>query len=459
MNNNFNKYTESNKDKFLRELIEFLKIPSISNNPDNSKDVKKCSQWLKEHVDNIGLRNSKIFETKGHPIVYAEWLEAGKDKPTILVYGHYDVQPVDPIELWESPPFEPLLKDNKIYARGSADDKGQVFIHLKAIETHLKVNGTLPINLKLILEGEEEIGSPNLENFLNENKEMLSADYVIISDTSMYNKNTPSICYGLRGLTYMQIDVIGPNRDLHSGTFGGGIENPINALADIISKLKDDKGKILIDGFYDDVVELSVKEREEFKRLPFDEIKYKEELGVDNLHGESGYTTIERVSARPTLDCNGIWGGYQGEGAKTVLPSIAGVKISMRLVPNQDPQKIASLFESYIKKISPNTVKVKVSYLHGGKPAVTDINNPAINAAAESLKKSFETEPVYFKEGGSIPIVNSFKEKLGADSVLLGFGLPDDNIHSPNEKFDIDNFYKGITTIVLYYQELNKIKR
>lgn len=451
------KYIESNKDRYLEELKDFLSIPSISNEEAHKDDVKKACSWLEGHLKGIGLDNVTVHETEGHPIVYADCMKAGNDKPTVLVYGHYDVQPVDPLDLWTNPPFEPTVIGNKIYARGSADDKGQIFIHIKSIEAHLKNNGKLPINLKVIFEGEEEIGSTNLYKFLEKQKDLLKADYVVISDTSMYKDNMPSICYGLRGLCFMQIDITGPNRDLHSGTFGGGVHNPINALAEIISKLKDDKNRILIDGFYDDVVALTQKERDEFKRLPFDEKKYKMDLEVEELHGEEGFTTIERVSARPTLDCNGIWGGYQGQGAKTVLPSVAGAKVSMRLVPNQDPDKVAELFEKYVMKIAPKSVKVKVTSLHGGKPSVTAIDTPAIKAAVKALKDAFGVDPVFFKEGGSIPIVNSFNEVLGADAILLGFGLPDDNIHSPNEKFDLNNFYKGISTVAYYYDELSKI--
>jgi acetylornithine deacetylase/succinyl-diaminopimelate desuccinylase-like protein len=452
------KYIESNKERYLEELKEFLRIPSISNEEANKSDVRKAAEWLESHLKNIGLENVKVFETEGHPIVYADWLNAGNNVPTVIIYGHYDVQPVDPLDLWTDPPFEPVVKGNKIYARGSADDKGQIFIHIKSLEAHLKNTGKLPINVKVVFEGEEEIGSVNLEKFIKVEQDRLKADYVIISDTSMYTDNLPSICYGLRGLCFMQIDLIGPNRDLHSGSFGGGVNNPINVLAEMINKLKDDKGKILIDGFYDDVMNLTEKEREEFKRLPFDEKEYMKDLNVIELFGEEGYTTVERVSARPTLDCNGIWGGYQGQGAKTVLPSVAGAKISMRLVPNQDPDKVAKLFENFIYKIAPKSIKVKVTSLHGGKPSVTAIDTPAIKAAVTSLKKAFGVEPVFFKEGGSIPIVSSFKETLGADAILLGFGLPDDNIHSPNEKFDLGNFYKGISTVAYYYEELSKIK-
>lgn len=451
------KYINENIGRFIEELKDFLKIPSISNSPENKIDVDNCAKWLKEQIKNIGFNKVEIYNTPGHPIVYAENLEAGSDKPTALVYGHYDVQPVDPLDLWTNPPFEPIIREGKIYARGTTDDKGQVFIHIKSLETYLKVNKSLPINIKLFIEGEEEIGSPNLVKFINDNKGLLKCDIVVISDTSMYARGLPSICYGLRGLAYMQIDITGPNRDLHSGSYGGGVDNPINALSEIITKLKDEKGKVLIDGFYDDVIPLSQKERDEFARLPFNEEEFKKDLDIPEVFGEEGYTTTERLSARPTLDCNGIWGGFQGEGAKTVLPSKAGTKISMRLVPNQDPKKIAKLFIDYVNKIAPKTVKLVVTDLHGGKPSVTPIDTPAIKAALVSLKSGYGVDPVFMKEGGSIPIVNSFKEILGADTVLLGFGLPDENAHSPNEHLDLDNFHKGILSITHYFNELSKI--
>jgi acetylornithine deacetylase/succinyl-diaminopimelate desuccinylase-like protein len=451
------KYINENSDRFIKELKEFLKIPSISNNPENKKDIENCANWLANHIKEIGFEKADIYNTQGHPIVYAEYMKAGKDKPTVLIYGHYDVQPVDPLELWTNPPFEPTIIKGKIYARGTTDDKGQLFIHLKSLEAYFKNDNSLPVNVKLLFEGEEEVGSANLEKFLEDNKSLLKCNLVVISDTSMYAKGLPSICYGLRGLAYMQIDITGPNKDLHSGSYGGAVENPINALANIITKLKDERGKILIDGFYDDVIPLSDKEREEFKRLPYDEKEFKKELEVDEVYGEEGYTTTERLSARPTLDCNGIWGGFQGEGAKTVLPAKAGAKISMRLVPNQDPKKIEKLFINFVNKISPKTVKVEVTGLHGGKPSVTPIDTPAIKAALVALKKGFGVEPVFMKEGGSIPIVNSFKEILEADTVLLGFGLPDENAHSPNEHLDLDNFHKGILSITHYFKELSKI--
>lgn len=451
------KYIEDNRDLFVDELKEFLKIPSVSTNPENVKDVRNCAEYVKKQLIKIGMENVNIHETPGHPIVFGEWLKAGKDKPTILIYGHYDVQPVDPVDLWTDPPFEPTIRGENIYARGSADDKGQVFIHMKSIESHLKNNGKLPVNIKFIIEGEEEIGSVNLDNFIDKNKDLLKCDYVVVSDTAMFDYNVPSICYGLRGLAYMQVEVTGPNRDLHSGSFGGAVNNPINALAHIICKLKDEKGKILIDGFYDDVLDLTEKERLEYTKLPFDEKKYMEGLETEELFGEEGYSTLERASGRPTLDCNGIWGGFQGDGAKTVLPSKAAAKISMRLVPNQDPEKIEKLFTEYVKKISPKSVKVNVKSLHGGKGAITPIDSPGVDAAVEALKKGFGKEPVFTREGGSIPVVNTFQTLLNAPTILLGFGLPDENAHSPDEHLNLTNFHKGILSIAHYFNELSKI--
>ncbi len=446
------KYINQNKDKFVDELKEFLKIPSISTNPENSNDVRKCAEYVKSQLDEIGLENVKLYETPGHPIVYGEWLNAGKGKPTILIYGHYDVQPVDPVELWTDPPFSPTIRNGNIYARGSADDKGQVYIHIKSLQAHFINNKSLPVNIKFLIEGEEEIGSENLDAFIENNKELLKCDYVVVSDTAMFDRDVPSICYGLRGLAYMQVDVTGPNRDLHSGSFGGAVDNPINALAHIICKLKDDNGKILIEGFYDDVRQLTPKEREEYSKLPFDEKRYKKDLEIDELFGEEGYTTLERASGRPTLDCNGIWGG-----AKTVLPSKAGAKISMRLVPDQQPEKIEKLFAEYVKKISPKSVKVKISSLHGGKGAITPIDSPAMGAAVEALRKGFGKEPVFMREGGSIPVVNTFQTLLGAPTILLGFGLPDENAHSPDEHLNLTNFHKGILSISHFLNELSKI--
>lgn len=452
------KHINDNRINFIEELKRFLEIPSISTNPENKEDVKKCAEYVRDELNNIGLENVKIYETPGHPIVYGEWLKAGKDKPTVLIYGHYDVQPVDPVELWTDPPFQPTIKGENIYARGSADDKGQVFIHMKSIQSHMLINKSLPLNIKFLIEGEEEIGSVNLDKFIYDNKELLKCDYVVVSDTAMFDHDVPSICYGLRGLAYMQVEVTGPNRDLHSGSFGGAVNNPINALAHIICKLKNDKGKILIDGFYDDVLELTEKERSEYARLPFDEKKYMKGLETDELFGEEGFTTLERASGRPTLDCNGIWGGFQGEGAKTVLPSKAYAKISMRLVPNQEPEKIEKLFTEYVKKISPKSVKVEVKSLHGGKGAITPIDSPGVNAAVEALKKGFGKSPVFVREGGSIPVVNTFQTLLKSPTILLGFGLPDENAHSPDEHLNLNNFHRGILSIAHYFNELSKIK-
>lgn len=453
----FNKYIDSNKDRFLDELKKFLSFPSISTNQENKQDVLNCANYLKDHMSSIGLKNAALYPTNGHPIVYSEWLEAGTDKPTVLIYGHYDVQPVDPIELWTSPPFDAEIRGENIYARGSADDKGQVFVHLKAIESYLKNNVPLPINIKLIIEGEEEIGSEHLDEFVEKNTDLLKCDIIVVSDTSMFSKDIPALGYALRGLCYMQVDVTGPNRDLHSGQFGGSVENPINALANMISKMKDENGKILIDGFYDNVMPLSTEETENFKKLPFDDKEYAKSLGVEELSGEKGYSTLERIWTRPTLDCNGIWGGFTGEGAKTVLPSKASAKISMRLVPNQDPDKIAELFTKYVNKIAPRSVKVNVYGLHHGKPWISPIESKWNKAAARALKAGFGKDPVYMREGGSIPIVFTLEKFLKAPVVLLGFGLPDENAHSPDEHFNLNNFFNGILTTAVFYQELSNV--
>ena len=398
------------------------------------------------------MENIKIIETKGHPLVYADWLHA-PGKPTVLVYGHYDVQPVDPIDLWNSPPFEPTIKDGKIYARGATDDKGQMLMHVKSVEAYMKTEGSLPLNIKFIIEGEEEIGSHNLEEFVNKNKDMLKCDAVLISDTALYSPGTPTLTYGLRGLCYMEVEVTGPNRDLHSGTFGGGVDNPVNVLADMISKLKDNNGRIKIPGFYDNVVKLTKKERDNFKALPFSERKYAQSLGVKELKGEKGYSTLERIWARPTLDCNGIYGGFTGEGAKTVLPSKATAKISMRLVPNQDPKKIAKLFKSYINKIAPKSVKLNVKDLHGAYPIATSLDDKATIAASNALAKVFGKKTVFMREGGSIPIVVVFAKKLKASPVLMGMGLNTENLHSPNEHFNLNHFHLGILSSAQFMKE------
>ncbi len=449
-------FIESSKDRYESELKEFLRIPSISTSPEHNSETRRCAEWVADELKRIGLNNVQIMETAGHPVVYGERLDGGKDATTVLFYGHYDVQPVDPLNLWTNPPFEPTIIGDNIYARGSVDDKGQVLMQLKAIEAHLRVSGAMPVNVKVIIEGEEEIGSPNLDKFLSDNKELLRCDTVLVSDTPMFGYDQPSLCYGLRGLCYMQVEVTGPNRDLHSGFFGGAVENPINALAVMISKLKDENGLILIDGFYDNVTPLSEIERKEFARLPFDQKAFINDLETDASPGEEGYTELERMWARPTLDCNGIWGGFTGEGAKTVLPSKAYAKISMRLVPNQTPDEIAKKFEAYINKIKPAGITLKIIDLHGGMPAATPIDSDGMNAARKALKQVFGKEPFLTREGGSIPIVNSFTTILGAPTVLMGFGLPDQNAHSPNEKMNLNNFHRGVKCGALFYENLKK---
>ncbi|MBM4166673.1 MAG: dipeptidase [Ignavibacteria bacterium] len=451
-------FIETNKQRYLNELKELISIPSVSSQPQRSNEMKRCADWISNHLKSIGMNNIKIMPTAGHPVVYADWLNA-PGKPTILLYGHYDVQPEDPVNLWKTPPFEMTERDGNLYARGTADDKGQIFIHMKALEAVLTNEGNLPCNIKIIFEGEEEIGSEHLEPFVKEHKDMLKADIVLISDSSMFKKGVPSICYSLRGLSYMQVEVTGPKGDLHSGSFGGSVHNPIQALCEMIASLHDKNGRITIPGFYNDVRKLSKEERASFAKLPFKEKEYAKELGVKELYGEKGFTSLERVWARPTLECNGIWGGYTGEGAKTVLPAKAFAKISMRLVADQNSQKMAKLFEKHFRKIAPKTVTVGVKFLHGGEAAITPIDSPAVQAAVTALEKGFGKKPLYQREGGSIPIVVQFKQILGLDTVLLGFGLPDENAHAPNEFINLDNFFGGIRTSAHYYYEFaNSIK-
>ncbi len=446
-------YIEANKERYLKELTEFLSIPSVSSQKDHDGDMMKCAQWVADQMKTIGMESVQILPTGGHPLVYGNWLHS-PGKPTVLFYGHYDVQPVDPLNLWTSPPFEATIRGENLYARGSSDDKGQVFIHFKAIEAYMKQVGSLPVNIKLLIEGEEEVGSENLDRFVKEHKEMLKADLVLISDSGMYAKGVPSICYSLRGLSYMEVEVTGPNRDLHSGSFGGSVHNPVQALCELIASLHDKNGKVTVKGFYDSVRPLTKAERVSFKKLPFSDKKYAKELGVKQLYGEKGFTTLERVWARPTLECNGIWGGYTGEGAKTVLPAKAFAKISMRLVPDQTSAEVAKLFEKHFRKIAPKTIDVKVRMLHGGEAAITPIDSPGVKAAVAALEKGFGKKPLYQREGGSIPIVVQFKNILGLDTVLLGFGLPDENAHSPDEFINLDNFFGGIRTSAYFYNEL-----
>jgi acetylornithine deacetylase/succinyl-diaminopimelate desuccinylase-like protein len=406
----------------------------------------------------IGLENVRPMDTPGNPIVYGEWLGAS-DAPTILYYGHYDVQPVDPLDLWQSPPFEATVRDGEIFARGAADDKGQVFMHFKALEAHLKQAGRLPVNFKMILEGEEEVGSSNLESFIRDNKSLLAADVVVISDTGMFDRGVPSLCYGLRGISYFQIDVRGTNSDLHSGTFGGGVANPAIVLAQMLAQMKDRGGRVKIPGFYDAVRPLSDEERAEFKKLPFNEVRYRKDLGAPRLFGETGYSTLERVSARPTFEVNGLLSGFTGEGAKTVLPAVAMAKVSMRLVPDQEPDRIGDLFDAYVKKIAPKTVEVKLTRMHGGKPWMASLDNPFVQAAGRAIERGFGKRPVFTREGGSIPVVATFQEELGLPSVLFGIGLPDDRIHAPNEKLDLGNFFNGVIASAFLYDEIAQLRR
>ena len=449
------KYINSNRNLYIKELMDFLRIQSISTDQDHKADMLKCASFVSKKLETAGMKKVRIIKTKGHPLVYGEWLDA-PGKPTVLIYGHYDVQPVDPIELWNSPPFEPTIRGGKIYARGATDDKGQMYIHIKSVEAFMRKAGKLPLNVKFIIEGEEEIGSRSLEEFLEKNKKLLKSDVVLISDTALFGPGIPTITLGLRGIAYLEVEVIGPNRDLHSGTFGGAVANPINILADMISKMMDNNGHIVIPGFYDDVLKISRKERESFKNLKFSDKQYAKELGVRELKGEKGYSTLERTWIRPSLDCNGIIGGFTEDGAKTVLPSKVKAKFSMRLVPNQDPIKIARLFTAYVKKIAPKSVKVKVKDLHGGSPTVISINDKATIAASKAMAKAFNRKTVYMREGGSIPIVTLFTKELKAAPVLMGLGLNTENLHSPNEHFDLNHFLLGILSSAYFLDEYSK---
>jgi acetylornithine deacetylase/succinyl-diaminopimelate desuccinylase-like protein len=446
-----------NRDRYLEELKALLAIPSISALPEHAGDVKRCADWCADEMRRIGLQHVRLIDTPGNPVVYGDWLEA-EGAPTILFYGHYDVQPVDPLDLWESPPFEATIRDGEIYARGSADDKGQVFMHFKAVEAHLKQNGRLPVNIKFILEGEEEVGSVNLDEFIRSHKGELAAEVVVISDSGMFARGVPSICYGLRGLVYFQLDLRGSNTDLHSGSFGGAVANPAMVLSQVLAQMKDRGGRIKIPGFYDDVVPLQEDERKAWASLPFNEKQYRKDFGIPKLFGESGYATLERTWARPTFEVNGLLSGFTGEGAKTVLPAVAMAKVSMRLVPNQSPDTIAHLFEEYVKKVTPKTVALKVTRMHGGKPWMTSYDNPFVQAAARAIEQGFGQKPVFTREGGSIPVVSTFQEELGLPSVLFGVGLPDENAHAPNEKLDVGNFHGGIIASAILYDEIAKTR-
>lgn len=451
------KYIDDNIDSFQEQLFDLLRIPSVSTDSARKPYVKKAAEFLINQLKEIGLDDVTLHETKGHPIITAQKI-THDDKPTVLIYGHYDVQPPDPEELWDTPPFEPTVKNGRVYARGSSDDKGQSYTHIKSVESFLKTGTKLPVNVKFILEGEEEIGSPNLVPFIKENKDLLDCDMVLISDTAMFGEDQPSITYGLRGLAYMEIHVTGPNRDLHSGVYGGAVENPVNVLTEIIAQLKDKDGVIQIIGFYDDVEPMTPEMREAYKKLPHDDDEYKKDLQLNALHGEKGYTTLERASARPTLDVNGIWGGYQKEGAKTVLPGKAAAKVSMRLVPDQDPDKIAKLFAKHVKSLAPDTVNVDVVAHHGGHPVVIDLNYYGLKAAAQAFEDVYEKNVLFAREGGSIPIVADFKKILGVNSILMGFGLSRDALHSPNESFSLKDFHRGIKTSARFLEILPDFK-
>lgn len=443
-------FIDENKDRFLEELFELIRIPSISSIAAHHPDMLRAAEKYKEHFLKAGCDKAEIMPTAGNPVVYAEKM-IDPSLPTVLVYAHYDVMPVDPIDLWTTPPFEPEVRDGKIYARGADDDKGQGFMHVKAFEA-LVVNDKLPVNVKFMIEGEEEIGSVNLGPFCDEHKDLLTADIILVSDTGMIAEDIPAITTGLRGLAYWQVEVTGPNRDLHSGLFGGAVANPINVLAKMIAKMTDDDNRVTMPGFYDDVLESSAKERELLNMAPFSREEYKKALDVEELGGETGYTTIERTGIRPSFDVCGIWGGYTGEGAKTVLPSKAFAKISTRLVPNQNHEKIAKMFEDYFATLAPSSVTVKVESLHGGQAYVCPIDLPAYKAAEKALEKLYGRTPVPVRSGGSIPIISTFEDKLGTKSLLMGFGLESDAIHSPNENYPLNNFYSGIEAITDFYQ-------
>ena len=448
-------YCEKNQDRFLDEYKEFLTHQSVSADPKRKDNVAKCADWLADHMRKIGIKTVEVSQTKGHPIVFAH--HPGPDgTPTVLVYGHYDVQPEDPIDLWDTDPFVASIKDGKVFARGACDDKGQLFVYLKAVEAYLNVKGELPVNVKMVIEGEEEVGSENLSPFINANREKLACDVVAVSDTSMFKKGMPSITYGLRGLAYMQVDVQGAKSDLHSGGFGGAVANPANELAAIIASLKDENNRVAIDGFYDDVLKMTDEEREMFAALPHDDNQFLKDLGAPELSGEEGFTTLERLWTRPSLDVNGIWSGFMGVGAKTVLPSKAGAKISMRLVPDQDPEKIAELFEAHVKKVASPSVSLEITKMHGGKAFLCPLDNPMLKKASAAIEKAFGKKPVYHREGGSIPIVAEFEKVLGVPILLLGYSVPNDNAHAPNEFFHLENFYGGIRTSVYLFGEVGR---
>src|SRR5687767_11697631 len=450
MANEWKEYQEKNKDRFLDEMLELLRIPSVSAKSEHKNDMRQCAELVKKRLLDAGADKAEVRETAGHPVVYAEKI-VDASKPTVLVYGHYDVQPAEPLELWDSGPFDPVIKDGKIYARGSADDKGQFYMHVKAMEIMMKT-ASMQTNVKFLIEGEEEVGSPNLAKFVAENRSLLKTDVILISDSALLAMDTPTLDVGMRGLSYIQVEVTGPNRDLHSGTYGGAVANPVTILCKMIAACHDENNHITIPGFYDDVAEATKEERTLLAKAPFNEKEYKEELGVKELWGEKGFTTNERTGIRPTLEVNGIWGGYTGEGAKTVLPSKATAKISARLVPNQSSVTVTKLLLEYFQKIAPSSVTVHAFEHHGGEAYMTPIDSTAYQSAAKAIKETCGKEPIPVRGGGSIPICCILEKELGIKIVFMGFGLDSDNLHSPNEKFNLENYYKGIETIPYFHK-------
>lgn len=446
-------YLEQNRERFVEDLKAALRIPSVSAKAEHRADCARCAQHIADHLRTLGMTRVEVVPTAGHPIVYAEWLGAA-GRPTALLYGHYDVQPPEPLDLWTTPPFEPVLRDGKLYARGAVDDKGQVYMHLKAIEAHMKVRGGLPINLKVVIEGEEEVGSDNLAKFLRARRAELDADVIIVSDTAMLGPDQPALTYGLRGICYTQVEVTGPSKDLHSGHFGGAVMDPANALCGIVAALKDADGRITVPGFYDRVRTLSAAERRTLNDVPFDERGFLRESGSPAPWGEKGWTTLERVTVRPTLDVNGMWSGYTGEGSKTILPSFAAAKLSMRLVPDQDGVEVFRNFEAYVKRLAPPGVTVKVIDLHSAPPFLIAPDHPMLEAARRALQRAWSKPAVMIREGGSIPVMATFQETHGLPSILMGFGLDDDQVHSPNEKFSLTSFHGGTKSVAYLYEEL-----
>lgn len=449
------RYLDENQDRFVEDLGEALRIPSVSAQPERREDVKRCAEHFAARLRALGMSRVIVAETPGHPVVYGEWLGA-PGKPTALLYGHYDVQPPEPLELWKTPPFEPTVRDGKLFARGAVDDKGQVFMHLNAIEAHMKVNGGLPINLKVVIEGEEEVGSEHLEAFLVERRSELDADVIVVSDTAMLGPDQPALCYALRGILYTEIEVRGAEGDLHSGHYGGAVANPANALCAMIAALKDGDGRITIPGFYDKVRPVTAADREAYRRLPFDESAYLAAAGVKEPAGEKGYSTMERTSARPTLDVNGIWSGYTGPGSKTVLPGVAHAKVSMRLVPDQDPDEIFARLEPYLQKLAPSSVRVQVTSHHIALPFIMDPSHPMLDAARRALGRVWAKPPAMVREGGSIPVMTTFQRTHGLPCILMGFGLDDDQVHAPNEKFSLSSYFGGTKSVAFLYEELSR---